>query len=376
MFWQYEYEREGVAMTLNNTYQLDLPKSGLLGSLLLRFSGSDVSGLGTTGGEWRLLDFISKIEVMLDTSTPCKSITGKQAAALQVYDQGHIGPSAWRNYASNTQFEYLLINFGRWLHDPNVGIDLARYNNVKLQITNDAAAADLSDISVSVLKVLLRDAPSSNFLGYLRTEEWRRWTTVQAETIYSELPTEHRLRRIGLFAQPPVDGSNVEGTGMANLMEDIDLSLDTGQIRVYKGGIDDLMRLNGFDLWGSLITGGQWYGNVDVGFDVGLGYVEAGAWGSGSADGAVSTTVPTLESGRTSFTQKAESFEADSPINFLMKGQAPHNLAMYRFDPDPDPATWLDPNARKTVKLDIKTRDASSAAGGTNAIVLDRFVRY
>jgi hypothetical protein len=59
-----------------------------------------------------------------------------------------------------------------------------------------------------------------------------------------------------------------------------------------------------------------------------------------------------------------------------MKGQAPHNLALYRFDTDPDPATWLDPNARKTVSLDIHTRNQASAASGVNAIVLDRFVRY
>jgi len=52
--------------------------------------------------------------------------------------------------------------------------------------------------------------------------------------------------------------------------------------------------------------------NADQGRNIGLGYVLGGAWGSGSQDGAVSGTLPTLEGMRTSFTQKPETYEADS----------------------------------------------------------------
>ncbi|KKK74903.1 hypothetical protein LCGC14_2879070, partial [marine sediment metagenome] len=85
-------------------------------------------------------------------------------------------------------------------------------------------------------------------------------------------------------------------------------------------------------------------------------------------------TIPTMESGRTSYTQKAETYEADSPIAMMVAGVAPFNTAVFRFDTHPDPKEYLDPNARKTVKLDIHTRNAASAAGGRNAIVLDRLV--
>jgi len=374
MYWQREYIRENISMTLNDTYRLDLPENGLLGSILLRVSGSEASGYGQSGGDWRIIDELSKINVVLNGATVCKSLTGYELQALTYYDQGVIPPGVWRNYATNTQFEYLLINFGRWLHDNECGLDLSRFANVELQIENSATSSDFSDLTVSIQANYLRDAMSGSFRGYLRTEEWRNWTTVQAETKYLELPTEHILRRIMLQAIPAVDANNVEDTNMANLMDDIELALDTGAVRVYKGGIDDLMRENYLDMGRPVVTGGFPYHTADKGIDISLGYVLFGAWGAGSQDGAGAATVATLESGRTSFTQKAETYEADSPIGAAFFGIAPFETALFRFDEDPDPSSWLDTNKRKTVKLDIHTRDSSSADNGRNAVVLDRYV--
>jgi len=375
MFWQREYVRENVSMDLNGTYKLDLPEHGLLGSLLLRITGSEASGYGQSGGDWRIVDEISKITVLLNGATICKSLTGYQAQALAAHDQGVIPPGHWQNYATNMQSEYFLINFGRWLFDLEVGLDLAKFNNVELQVENTATASDFSDLTISVLGYYLRDAGAGGFAGYMRSEEWRSWTTVADETKYNDLPTEYILRRILLQAIPAVDSDNVEKTNMANLMDDIELSLDTGVIRVFKGGIDDLMRENFLDTGKLYIVAGNSYMTADKGIDVSLGYVLGGAWGAGSADGAGAGTVATMETGRTSFTQKAETYEADSPIGWLFAGMSPFLTALFRFDWDYNPATWLDPDRRKTVKLDIHTRNSSSAADGRNAIVLDRFVR-
>lgn len=374
MFWQREYVRENIAMTLNGTYKLDLPEHGLLGSLLIRITGSQASAYGQTGGDWRIIDKISKISVLLNGSTICKSLTGYQAQAIAVHDQGVVPPGAWRNYATNMQSEYFLINFGRKLFDPLVGLDLSKFNNVELQVENIATSATFSDLTISILAYYQRDPVAEAFIGHLRTEEWRAWTTVQDETKYNDLPTEHTLRRIMLQAIPSVDSDNVEETNMANLMDDIELSLDTGQVRIYKGGIDDLMRENFLDLGRPLIVGGAPYMSADKGIDISLGYVLFGAWGAGSADGAGAATIATLETARTSFTQKPETYEADSPIAVMFVGMAPFLTALFRFDFDPDPTTWLNPDLRKTVKLNIHTRLSSSADNGRNAIVLDRFV--
>ena len=375
MFWQREYVREAVSMTLNDTYRLDLPEHGLLGSLLLRISGAQASGYGQTGADWRIIDELSKLQILLESSNICKSLTGYEVQALAFYDQGVMPPDTWRNYATNTQWCYLLLNFGRHLHDLDYGLDLAKFNNVEFQLTNTATSSDFSDLTLSVLAHYLRDASPSQFKGFLRTEEWRSWTTVADETKYSDLPTEFPIRRVMLQAIPGVDGSYVENTGMNNLMDDIELALDTGVTRVYKGGIDDLMRENYYDTGKVVLKGGFPYQSADNGIDISMGYVTEAIVGAGSQDGAVAATIATLESGRTSFTQKMETYEADSPGCLLVNGLAPFMTALFRFDHSPNAADWLDPAKRASVQLNIHTRNASSAASGRNAIVLDRLVR-
>lgn len=374
MFWQREYVRKAEAMTLGGTLKLDLPKSGMLGSLLIRISGNEISGYGQSGGDWRIIDKITKVVVLKNASEVVKSLTGYQAQAVAFYDQGVIPPGDWRNYASNTQFEYLLINFGRFLMDSEMGLDLAKYGNVELQITNDATASDFTSFAVDVLAYYLRDVPAGTFKGYMRTDEWKSWTTVQNETVYSDLPVEHKLRRIILQAIPGLDGSNVDNTQMTNLMYDIELGLDTGQTRVWKGGIADLMRENYLDHGRPVVVGGFPYHLADKGIDISLGRVIAYAQGAGSQSGAVATTFPTFESARGGHVLKSESYSADNPSNLVVVGFAPFLTAQFRFDTEWDPATWLNPFDRKVVKLDIQTRDASSAASGRNAIVLDRLV--
>lgn len=374
MFWQREYLRKAEAMTLGGTLKLDLPKSGMLGSLLIRISGNEISGYGQSGGDWRIIDKITKVEVLLNASTVCKALTGYQAQALAFYDQGVIPPGDWRNYASNTQFEYLLINFGRFLYDSEMGLDLAKYGNVELHITNDATSGDFTSFAVDVLGYYMRDANAGSFKAYMRTEEWKSWTTAQGATEYNELPVEHRLRRIVLQAIPGLDGSNLDNTQMTNLMYDIDLGLDTGQVRVWKGGIQDLMRENYLDHGRPVVVGGFPYHLADKGIDISLGRTIAYAQGAGSQSGAVATTFPTFESARGGHVLKSESYGADNPTNLIAIGFAPFLTAQFRFDTEWDPSTWLDPQARKVVKLDIQTRDASSAASGRNAIVLDRLV--
>jgi len=373
MFWQKEMLREAVSMTLNDTYELDLPDWGSLGSLLIRISGSQASGLGQNGGSWRILDYISKLEILLNGATVGKSLKGDMLQAIAFYDQRITSPDSWRNYATNTQYCYFLLNFGRYLKDKELGLQLDKFKSVELKLSNTATSSEFSDLTVSIMAIWRReiDTPFSHFM---RTEEWRKWTTAQDETKYYDLPTQYIIRRLLLQAIPAVDANNVEKTGMHNLMDDVDLSFATGTIRVYKGGIDDIMRLNLFDYGRNIITGGFPYMNADYGINMGLGYVNMSAHGAGAQDGAAAATIPTMESGRTSFTQKAETYEADSPICLMAGGMAYHNTVIFPFGEDNDIESWLDPDARKTVKLDIHTRDTSSSASGTARIIIDRLV--
>ncbi|KKK73907.1 hypothetical protein LCGC14_2889110 [marine sediment metagenome] len=374
MYWQREYLREGVGMTLNETYRLELPDHGFLGSLLLRLSGGQASGYGQGEADWRIIDRIPKIEVIGNGSTIIKSVTGYIAQALASWDQGIIPPGVWKNYATNTQWEYILINFGRKLYDRDYGLDLSRFDDIELRIQNDAGAAQFGDLAVAVVGFWKRDDPAGGFNGYMRSEDWRTWTVVRDETQYLTLPTDNMIRRVILQAIPPVDSDFVEKTGMNNLMDDIKLALESGQKLVYQGGVDDLMRENYLHYGNEFIVAATPYMLADDGIDLSLGYVIGGAWGAGSQDGAVAGTNATFETGRTSFTQKPETYEADSPANIMVKGMAPFLTAIFPFDWEADPATWLDPNRSKSVTMDVHSRDHADVVGGVNKVSLDRLV--
>jgi hypothetical protein len=375
MYWRREDVREAASLTAESTDIWDLADHGRLGSILFRISGGQISRYGQSGGAWRIIDEISKIEVIANGSEVIKSYAGDMAQAIAFYDQGVCAPDPWRNYATNTQYCYILVNFGRKLFDPASYLDLSKFSSVELKITNTASSStDFSQLSCSMLQYFLEEPSEVPPVGYIRSEEWRKWTTVADETQYLDLPTEHKLRRILLQAIPNVDANNVESTGMHNLMDDIELMLDSGRLRIYKGGIDDLMREAFFAYGREMLTGGSIYHSADKGVRVSLGYVLTGAWGAGSQDGAAAATIATLESGRTSFTQKPETYEADSPIQSLFRGIAYQETVCLPFDLDPNPQTWLDPNMRKTVELNVHTRNASSAASGTNRVILERLV--
>ncbi|KKL09137.1 hypothetical protein LCGC14_2568860 [marine sediment metagenome] len=377
-YLQREYVRENVGMTLNDTYLLDLPKSGRLMSLLIRITGSQVSGYGQGEAAWRIIDKISKLEVLGDGSEIIKSLTGYQVQALAFYDQGITSPDKWRNYATNMQQCYLLVNFGRWMGDVEMGLDLGRFSNVELRLTNTATAAShFSDLTVSILGYYLREPGGVPYLGYIRSEEWRAWTTVQDETQYLELPTQLPIRRVMLRAFPDLDTDFVDKTNLNNLMDDIEYSYKTGALRVYKGGLDDLVVDNYLMHGKYALVGGAAYQLADDGIDISLGQAYMHVGSAGSQDGAGAATIATLETSRNGPALKSETYEADSPINVMAQGAAYHLTALLRHDFDPNPATWLNPgpSGMGNVLLNIHTRDSSSSANGNNSVVLERLVR-
>ncbi len=371
-----KYIREDVSHTLNATNKLDLPEHGKLSGIFLRISGSDVSGLAQAGGKWRIIDYINKIELVGNGSIPIKSLRGDLLQAIGWMDQGVTAPDQWQNYATNTQWCFIPILFGRHLYDTELYLDLAKWSSVELQITNNASSSEFSDLTISTMGVFLE--PENQVppeLGFLRTEEWRSWTTVQNAWQYLDLPTENLIRRIIMQAVPAVNASFIEDTGMWNMADDVALNLRTGATEIYRGGIDDLMRASNYEFKQDLHTSGSSYMNADKGFDVGIGYVTGMSPGAGSMDGAVATAPVTIEGKNTGAHQKPEAYEADTLVEFIARGVCYHNCVPI-FNPIIDNQQgWIDPNVDATVQLNVHTRDSSSADNGAIRIILDRLIR-
>jgi len=376
MFWHSRVFKEAQTVTRNAVTKFDIPENVPLGSIFLEITCKKAAGNPMGGiNKWRLIDYLDSIDVYANGSTVIKSVPAQVIAAQNVFDGAGYPPHQFREYSQDTDRVYILLNFGRYYHDPEMYLPAGRFDSLELRINFSGTSTYWGeDASLDIILEQPSGAGVPASRGYIRSEVWREWTTVADEWKYFTMPTEYIIRRIILQAIPDVDSDYIEKTNMFNLMDEIRLAQKAGDVEIYHNGLSYLARMNAIELGGLLRTQGWIYHTADKGFNVGLGYVYAMVTSSGSRDGAGSATIPTVEGDRNSFTQKAETYEADSPIGFEAIGLCPECCVAFRFDHDPDPMTWLDPRAVGDVLLDIHTRNASSAAGGTNRVILDRYV--
>jgi hypothetical protein len=372
MYKQLEYLRENDTFTVGGTYRKDLSDSGMLSALLLKIDGTCVSNATIEGGPWRMIDHISKIEVIANGATVIKSLNGKQAQFIDWKRLKKVPPAWWRNYATNTQQDYIWLLFGRKLWDTEYGLDLSRFDSVELRVTNSSSSTYHSAISIGVLQYYLRELPGA-FRGFLRSEEFRSWTPVQNATEYLSLPTEFPIAGIYLWSLPAAT-NYVSDTGYANPMDDIDFKIGGGTKQVYKGGLDDLGISDYMDDAGEVMTAGHLFNHADYGADIGLGRPFGGAWGAGSKSGSGCSTVPTMEADPTLPTIKPEAFDGSDSIEFILRGVAYHQQVALHFSPNLTEDELLIPSRDGVMTLNIHTADSSSADAGTNAVTLERVV--
>jgi len=376
-YWQREFLRTGETWTNGGTLKLDLPKSGNLGSIMIHAYRAGVTDGFATALKWRLIDYISKIEVIANASEIIKSVNGEVAKGLTYFDGGGGAPDQEFNYGSSTKRAHFMINFGRRLFDPKFGLDLARWDNVQLQLTNDGASAQFAgDWSVDVLCYYLRDVPATAFQGYFRTEEWRSWTTVQNERKYLDLPTDRKIRRIGLHVLPAFGSNNNADTQSYNVVDDIELYLRTKAVKVMDLSLRELWYENYFRHGRQPLAALEPYHTSGYGIKTGLGQTLAKAIGQMPQGGSPGTYTIALEPGNDGASQKLLRSGSDN-YSMILLGLGFENLGMIEFDQDADdPGSWLDPALDKVVNLDVHTKDSSSADNGTVKVILDRLVSY
>lgn len=381
MFWQREALRSSIAMTFNQTYELELPRSGSLGSLVLYARSTQNAQPFLTAVKWRLIDYISKIEIIGDGSEIIKSYDGRQAIASAFHDDRVIPPSMWRHYSNTPHRQWIPIHFGRKLFDELRGLDLSRFNQVLLRITNDATATEFTtNIQLDVHAYWKREGGGFQ-MGYYREEEWKTWAPVANAWEYSTLPSGLPIRRILLRGRPGVDSADSKNnSSMHRLMDDIEFTFRTGQTRVYRGSLEDLGHLSILELGGYPETMAMIDRTDEYGFEVGIGYVIGGVKATGTytdAPGAYPNTIAAADVQDSK--QEIKNRTGDAPIEGIFRGHGfMHNVAILE-SMKADDSDLLDVEGLKDVDLDIHCQSGTTVSGtdaaAENAIVLSRLVR-
>jgi hypothetical protein len=376
-YWQREFLRSGATWTNGGTLKLDLPKTGLLGSIMIHARRAQAQDAFATALKWRLIDYISKVEIIANGSEIIKSYTGEVAKALTFFDGGGGAPDQEQNYSAGTRRAHFMVNFGRRLFDRRFLLDLSKFSNVEINLTNDGTSSFFGgDWTVDILCYYLRDLPANVAQGYFRTEDWRSWTTVQNERKYLDLPTERKIRRIGLHVLPAFGTNNNADTQSYNVVDDIELYLKSRALKVMDYSLRELWYENYFHHGREMLAAIEPYHTGGYGVKVGLGQTLAKAIGQMPQGGTPGASTIALEPGNDGASQKLLRTGTDN-YSMILLGLALENLGMIHFDQDPDdPGSWLDPAVDKVVNLDVHTADSASADNGTVRVILDRLISY
>jgi len=375
VYWRREYLRKAASLAVGGTWREDLPDHGQLGGILMHIYGGAVNSSMIALKKWRLIDYIDSIEIIGDGSEVIKSYTGQLAKYINWLDGGIAYPDKHFNYGTSTRRFHFFIPFGRKMFDPSLGLDLDKWSNVEISVKNDAAAAQFTTApSIDAMMYFLEGAPGA-FPGYLRTEEWRKYTTASAEIKYLELPTQHKIRRIIFQVWPAWDTDDyLANTTPYSLLYNIELNFKTGMLKVWDGNLRDLWYENAFDIGRDVLQGAESVHTQDYGIWNGLGQTLAFGGLRTPHDGTQDTATPSLSPGEDSSTQSRMT-DTDADTDSLMfLGLALENCAHFRFDRDENPLSWLDPKAMDTVQLNLQTGSGASYTGGIIRVILDRYV--
>lgn len=379
-FWQKEILRDGAVMPFNQTYELDLPTSGLLGSLVLYLRSAANAGALTNVRLWRLFEYISKIEVIGDGAEVIKSFDGPQALASAFYDQGVEPLGKWGNYNGVTHRQVIPINFGRFLADELYGLDLSRFSQVTLKITNTATSTEFSTgITLSVIALWAREGAGA-FNGYLREEEWKTWAPAASSAEYSNLPTRWPIRRIILRARPAIGAASVNQNAntITSQMATIEFTHKGGQVRRFNGSLEVLGWMASSEWGREVVTRGEVMRPADGHFDCGIGYVTSIVGAASQVDDPGGVYPGTIIRADTQLSsQLVWDVDGTSPVEFVARGWGYLHTVPLFVATNPNLEDLLSVEELKQVAVDITPGSGTFTGAGVNAesaIVLSRLV--
>lgn len=171
-----------------------LPRAGMLSAIGLRAEGTN----GATRGTERLFDAIDRVEVIANGSEVLFSLEGIELWKWQHVFLKRRPPYIWTEVNAAVQDLFLLIPFGRWLGDPELYLDLSRYQNVELrvQFSPTISATTFATLSMTFTAILYQWRQGSRELrsrGYIRTTQFRSFTSLASGEDVTELPRRYPL---------------------------------------------------------------------------------------------------------------------------------------------------------------------------------------
>lgn len=296
MYWKENRYYKDEQMANAATLKKELPESGALSAIRLQFYMSNASGIQGYN-KARIIDHLTKLEVTNGADKTMFSLRGQQVKALNFYDMGIVPYEKAILYGGQTQRTDVIIPFGRVWKDRDYMLDLAAYDSVYLEVTNDLSATYCANNACKVnVNLLTAEELATIPAKYMKSYEWRAAKPDgDGQYVYHDLPTTELIRRVMVQLDPDL---NTNGSAVANPIGD-SYSLKYSYLQEKEVVLDhrpkDIGRMNAMD-YGLVKTTGRYAQSTTQRYDCAVGDVtnmQMAPMGL-SAHTAI-TTIPTLE---------------------------------------------------------------------------------
>jgi len=198
--WRYVYlENDKVLTGDSGTYTIDLPGTGFLSSVLIKYKDTRPS---FTNGVLPAFAAITKLEIV-DGSRVIQSLSGAQAQALMFYRGQAYGNTLRSEIQSSTAVDYFRLNLGLYNQDPLHMLDLSRLTSPQLKITWDGTQTSVdgltydagSSISAVITAVAtICDSQPAGFTDtFVQSSQIHSYTQVAGATEYVDIPRDRPL---------------------------------------------------------------------------------------------------------------------------------------------------------------------------------------
>jgi len=284
---------------------------------------------------------IAKIE-LVDGSDVLFSLNGREAQALNFYDRG----TAPDNHMTGSNGEWMRavfgIDFGRWLFDPQLAFDPAKFTNPQLKLTWDEnLACTLAANNYLTVQAHLFDELKPTPTGFLMSKNVYTYTPAANAFEYLDLPTDHPIRTL-------LVGSHQEEFNFTQMIAEIKLSEDNDKRIPLDLTGDEL-----FHLMKQLYP--EYIENVYMVIDNGGTSFRVTPFEDAVLVGQL-TSNPQDLSGVFGNGGVAAFATESTPVTvyFLCKGYIPHGLVAFPFGNPEDLADWYDVTKVGTLQIRVK----------------------
>lgn len=380
-YWYWRSLKDAWVLNENTTNKFDLPEKGMLSGLLIHSQAVNAAALAEYDNKYPIQRH-TLLRILGNGSNEIISAKAKQLQAMCMWDW-KINPKG--NYTDVNglyQRNYFYIPFGRYLGDPEYGLDLGKFAaGTEFEETNNYSTTYHTDGS-QVLDVmgLFRKNPEAGLFskGYLSKRQIKDKDAASENKVAVKLPTENRLKQIALFTEADLS-SHVDQVAPEAVAQYIYLSVKSREdyllnkirTRYYANWIHDVMgRVFETNVQASVGTTTAGLGYADTmlyrGFNVTSTPVSDTLQDTGLAAKFDDRRIHQIW-----FHQGGSAWTV-GVANICKKGIMPHGLVpLLHQDPLSEESLWLDAKALGDVYVEVDEGNST----GNWYIVLDELIK-